>query len=314
MSALTARTKKPGGFLRKVRQNWIMLLMVLPAVLYFLIFNYLPMPGIILAFKRFNYAQGIFASPWAGLENFRFFFGSGDAWFLTRNTILYNVAFLLVGTALQVLVAVMLSEMRLKLFKKVTQTMMFLPYFISMVVIGAFMYNIFNYEFGAFNTILTSLGMERVNVYSDPGVWPWILIVLNTWKGLGYGIVLYLAAIMGIDTEIYEAADIDGANTFQKIRVITIPCLLPTIITLTLMAIGKIFYSDFGLFYQVPMNSGPLLDVTNTIDTYVYRGLMSLNNISMASAAGVYQSLIGFLLVLVANFVVKKLSAENALF
>lgn len=223
---MTARTKKPGGFLRKVRQNWIMLLMVLPAVLYFLIFNYLPMPGIILAFKRFNYAQGIFASPWAGLENFRFFFGSGDAWFLTRNTILYNVAFLIVGTALQVLVAVMLSEMRLKLFKKVTQTMMFLPYFISMVVIGAFMYNIFNYEFGAFNTILTSLGMERVNVYSDPGVWPWILIVLNTWKGLGYGIVLYLAAIMGIDTEIYEAADIDGANTFQKIRVITIPLSL----------------------------------------------------------------------------------------
>lgn len=314
MSALTARTKKPGGFLRKVRQNWIMLLMVLPAVLYFLIFNYLPMPGIILAFKRFNYAQGIFASPWAGLENFRFFFGSGDAWFLTRNTILYNVAFLIVGTALQVLVAVMLSEMRLKLFKKVTQTMMFLPYFISMVVIGAFMYNIFNYEFGAFNTILTSLGMERVNVYSDPGVWPWILIVLNTWKGLGYGIVLYLAAIMGIDTEIYEAADIDGANTFQKIRVITIPCLLPTIITLMLLAVGGICRGNFQLFYNVVGNNGMLFKMTDVIDTYVYRALMQASDFGMSTAAGAYQSVLNLVIIMTVNGLTRLVDKEYALF
>jgi len=300
--------------MRLIKQNWMMLLMIAPAVVYFFIFSYVPMPGIILAFKRFNFTQGIFASPWAGFDNFRFFFISGDAWLLTRNTILYNLAFMAVGTFMQVCVAIMLSEIQAKLFKKITQTMMFLPYFISMVVMGAFVYNIFNYEFGALNTIRVSFGAERLNVYANPGVWPGILIILNTWKGLGYGTVLYLAAIMGIDVEIYEAADIDGANTFQKISVITLPSLLPTIVTLTLLSIGGICRGNFQLFYNVVGNNGTLYKMTDVIDTYVYRALMGASDFGMSAAAGSYQSILNLIIILSVNGVTRLIERDYALF
>ena len=288
--------------------------MIIPAVVYFFIFAYMPMPGIILAFKRFNFNLGIFASPWAGIDNFRFFFLSGDAWFLTRNTVLYNLAFLIAGTVMQVLVAIMLSEIRAKIFKKTTQTMIFMPYFISMVVIGAFVYNILNFEYGAFNTIRIGLGLDKINVYADPNAWPGILVFINTWKGLGYGSILYLAAIMGIDTEIYMAAEIDGANAFQKIRVITIPSLLPTIVTLTLLAVGGICRGNFALFYNVIGNNGMLYKMTDVIDTYVYRALINASDFGMSAAASSYQSVLNLAIILSVNGLTRVIEKDYALF
>lgn len=290
-------------------------LMMIPGAVYLIINNYIPMTGIVIAFKQFNYGKGIWGSPFIGFKNFEFLFATKDACIITRNTLLYNVAFIVLGTACAIAVAILLNEIHSSAAKKIYQTTILVPFLISIVVVSYLVYAFLSTESGFLNkTILPALGLEPVSWYTESKYWPFILILVNLWKGLGYNCIIYYATLVGIDRGYYEAAVIDGANRWQQVVHITLPALKPTIITLTLMAIGRIFYSDFGLFYQVPMNSGPLLDVTNTIDTYVYRGLMSLNNISMASAAGVYQSLIGFLLVLAANFIVKKSSSENALF
>lgn len=290
-------------------------LMMIPGAVYLIINNYIPMTGIVIAFKQFNYGKGIWGSPFIGFKNFGFLFATKDAWIITRNTLLYNVVFIVLGTACAIAVAILLNEIHSSAAKKIYQTTILVPFLISIVVVSYLVYAFLSTESGFLNkTILPALGLEPVSWYTESKYWPFILILVNLWKGLGYNCIIYYATLVGIDRGYYEAAVIDGANRWQQVVHITLPALKPTIITLTLMAIGRIFYSDFGLFYQVPMNSGPLLDVTNTIDTYVYRGLMSLNNISMASAAGVYQSLIGFLLVLAANFIVKKGSSENALF
>ena len=290
-------------------------LMMIPGAVYLIINNYIPMTGIVIAFKQFNYGKGIWGSPFIGFKNFEFLFATKDAWIITRKTLLYNVVFIVLGTACAIAVAILLNEIHSSAAKKIYQTTILVPFLISIVVVSYLVYAFLSTESGFLNkTILPALGLEPVSWYTESKYWPFILILVNLWKGLGYNCIIYYATLVGIDRGYYEAAVIDGANRWQQVVHITLPALKPTIITLTLMAIGRIFYSDFGLFYQVPMNSGPLLDVTNTIDTYVYRGLMSLNNISMASAAGVYQSLIGFLLVLAANFIVKKSSSENALF
>ena len=290
-------------------------LMMIPGAVYLIINNYIPMTGIVIAFKQFNYGKGIWGSPFIGFKNFEFLFATKDAWIITRNALLYNVVFIVLGTACAIAVAILLNEIHSSAAKKIYQTTILVPFLISIVVVSYLVYAFLSTESGFLNkTILPALGLEPVSWYTESKYWPFILILVNLWKGLGYNCIIYYATLVGIDRGYYEAAVIDGANRWQQVVHITLPALKPTIITLTLMAIGRIFYSDFGLFYQVPMNSGPLLDVTNTIDTYVYRGLMSLNNISMASAAGVYQSLIGFLLVLAANFIVKKSSSENALF
>ena len=300
---------------RKLKAYLPLYLMMVTGAVYLIINNYIPMAGISIAFEQFNYSKGMWGSPFIGLKNFEFLFKTKDAWIITRNTILYNVAFIVLGTVFAIAVAVLLNEIHSSRAKKLYQTTILVPFLISIVVVSYLVYAFLSSDSGFINkTLLPALGKEPISWYTSAQYWPFILILVNIWKGLGYNCIIYYATLVGIDRGYYEAAVIDGANRWQQILHITLPALKPTIITLTLMAIGKIFYSDFGLFYQVPMNSGPLLDVTNTIDTYVYRGLMSLNNISMASAAGVYQSLIGFLLVLVANFVVKKLSAENALF
>lgn len=300
---------------KRLRTYLPLYLMMLPGACYLIINNYVPMTGIVIAFEQFNYSKGMWGSPFVGLKNFEFLFKTKDAFIITRNTLLYNVVFILLGTALAITVAILLSEIRSTRAKKLYQTTILVPFLISIVVVSYLVYAFLSSDSGFINrSILPALGKEPISWYTSPQYWPFILILVNLWKGLGYNCIIYYATLVGIDREYYEAAVIDGANRWKQVLHITLPALKPTIITLTLMAVGKIFYSDFGLFYQVPMNSGPLLDVTNTIDTYVYRGLMSLNNISMASAAGVYQSLIGFLLVLTANTVVKKLSAENALF
>jgi putative aldouronate transport system permease protein len=302
------------GILKRIARNRTLLLMLLPAVVFFAVFSYLPMPGIVLAFKRFTYDGGVFGSPWCGLENFRFFFISGDAFKVTRNTILYNLAFLVVNTVLQCGVAVMLAEMGGKAFKKIAQSFMFLPYFISWVVVGAFVYNILNYEFGSFNTLMRAMGRERVDFYGNPAAWTVILVVCRAWKDLGYGTVLYLAAIMGIDQEIYEAADIDGANIFQKIFVITIPCLLPTIITLTLLSLSHICRGDFQMFYNVVGNNGMLFDQTDVIDTYVFRSLTQVQEFGMSAAVGAYQSVLNLVIILTINGLTRKFQPDYALF
>lgn len=290
-------------------------LMMLPGILYLLINNYIPMAGIVIAFKRMNFRQGIWNSPWIGFKNFDFLFRSKDAYIITRNTILYNVVFIILGTLMAVAVAILLDELRCKFTKKFSQTIILIPYLISMVVVSYLVNALLSTDTGFVNkSVLKPMGQEPISWYAAKQVWPYIIIIVYLWKNFGYQSIIYYATEVGIDRGLYEAAAIDGATRWQRIKNITIPGLKTTIITLTLLSIGRIFYSDFGLFYQVPMNSGPLFDVTNTIDTYVYRGLMKSNNLSMSSAASVYQSLIGFALVLATNLIVRKASKEDALF
>lgn len=292
-----------------------MYLMVLPGVIYLIINNYIPMAGIIIAFKNVNWRKGILASPWAGFSNFEYLFKTNEAFIITRNTIGYNLAFIVIGTVLAITVAILLNEIRSKRAKQLYQTLILLPYLISMVVVSYLVYALLSVDSGFINkTMLPLLGVERIQWYTEPKYWPAILIIVHTWKTFGYNCILYYATLVGIDHTYYEAAVIDGASRWQQVVHITLPCLRTTIITLTLLSIGKIFYSDFGLFYQVPMNSGPLFDVTNTIDTYVYRGLIQLNDLGMASAAGVYQSIVGFVLVMLANHIVSRVDEESSLF
>lgn len=287
--------------------------MALPGLIYLFINNYMPLPGLVLAFKSYNARDGIWGSPWTGFSNFTYLF-QNDAGYITRNTILYNLAFIVINTVLSIAIAVLLSEMTSRM-KKFYQSAILLPYLLSSVIIAYLVFAFLGVENGFLNrTVLPLLGMEAMNWYTETSVWPFILIFVNAWKSVGYNCIIYLATIMGFDRAFYEAAIIDGASKLQQVFRITIPMLKGTIIMLTLLAIGRVFYSDFGLFYQVPMNTGALYPVTQTIDTYVYRGLLEVGNITMSAAAGAYQSLVGFILVLGANLVVRKVDRENALF
>jgi len=306
--------KKRKSLFYNIYNNRSLIVMVLPAVLFFLIFSYLPMAGMVIAFKKFNYTDGIFGSPWSGFENFKFFFIGGKAYKVIFNTMAYNFTFIIAGVIVQVSTAIFLSEVGSRIFKKVTQTMMFLPYFLSWVVVGAFIYNIFNYEFGFLNTILKSIGMNPVNVYEETWIWKFILVVFNIWKWTGYGSLIYLAAIMGIENELFEAADIDGASKFKKIKYITIPMLVPQMVILFLMGIGTIFRGDFSMFYQVTGNNPLLYDSTDVIDTFVFRTLLQLQDFGMASAAGVLQSVLCFFMLLFTNTLVRKINPDYALF
>lgn len=305
---------KSTSILKELKKNKVLLLMLLPAFLYFLIFNYIPMGGTILAFKNYNFRDGIFGSPFVGFDNFKYFFLSGQAFTVTRNTILYNLGFIVVNTTLQMGMAILISEVSKKYFKKIAQTAMFLPYFISWVVVGVIAYNILNVENGTINAVLSKLGLEKVNFYGNTYAWPFILIFASAWKNVGYGTVLYLAAIMGIDSEIYEAAKIDGANIFQRIFKVTIPCLVPTLIILTLLAVGNIFRGDFQMFYQLVGNNGPLFNATDVIDTFTFRSLVQSGEVGMSAAAGLYQSVFCFITIMITNYLVKRYDKENSLF
>lgn len=301
-------------FFKKIKKYRVLLLMLLPATLFTIIFSYIPMSGIVLAFKNYNYRDGIFGSPWCGFQNFRFFFKSGQAFKVTRNTILYNLAFITVNTILQVTLAILLSEMRGKVFKKTMQSFMFLPYFISWVVVSVITFNFLNYDYGIINSLRMHLGLERIDFYGTPRYWIGILIFFNAWKGVGYGTVIYLAAIMGIDTSIYESAAIDGANIFQRIFKITIPCLYPTLIIMLLLAVGQIFRGDFQMFYQLVGNNGLLFDYTDVIDTFTFRALINSNDIGMASASGLYQSVFCFITIMLTNYLIKHYDEDYSLF
>lgn len=290
-------------------------IMFLPAAIYFIINNYIPMAGIIVAFKKYTVRKGIFGSPFNGLKNFEYLFKTPDAWVITRNTLLYNVAFILINLVLGVIFAIFISDTIHKRLKKTYQSAILFPYLMSYVILGYIVYAFFSQSTGIVNnSILTALGMDKINWYQEAKYWPAILLFTNTWKNVGYGCLIYLSTINGIDPAYYEAAALDGATKWEQIKYITLPTLVPTITTLTLMQVGRIFYSDFGLFYQVPRNSGMLFSTTNVIDTYVYRGLMESSNIGLSAAAGFYQSILGFIIVIVANQIVRKFSEENALF
>ncbi|GIN85985.1 sugar ABC transporter permease [Heyndrickxia sporothermodurans] len=307
------------NFLKDIKKNRIWLLMVLPGTIWFLLFSYLPMFGTVIAFKNFRYDPGgffssILNSDWVGFDNFKFLFSTNDAFVITRNTVLYNAVFIILGLVLGVTVAIVLSELANKKLSKVYQTGMLFPHFLSWVVVSYFVFTFLSADRGLLNNILGWFGIESISWYNESKYWPFILVFMNMWKGVGYGSIVYLAAIVGIDRNYYEAAMIDGANKWKQIRHVTIPMITPLIIILTILNVGKIFNSDFGLFFQVPRDSGPLYPTTNVIDTFVYRGLTTMGDISMSTAAGLYQSAVGFVLVLLTNYIVKKIDKEYALF
>lgn len=292
-------------------------LMMLPGLIYLFINNYLPMTGLVSAFKQVNFVDGIYKSPWADpwYKNFMYLFQSKDALEITRNTILYNVAFIIVNNSLGIMIAIFISDVQSKRAKKVYQSAVLFPFLMSMVIVSYIVFALLSNENGMLNkSILPLFGIEPISWYAEPKVWPVILVLVNFWKGVGYGCLIYIAAIAGIDKATYEAAQIDGATRFQLIKNITLPGLIPSVITMVMLNVSKIFFSDFGLFYQVPQNSGAVYATTNTIDTYVYRALLMQNNPSMSAAAGFYQSIVGFILVLAVNGLVRRFSKENALF
>ncbi|CAN7667960.1 ABC transporter permease subunit [Paenibacillus sp. LjRoot153] len=301
-------------FLQEMRKHGVLYIMFIPVAIYFIIFAYFPMAGIVMAFKDFNYRQGIFFSPWNGLDNFHYFFVSGKAWLVTKNTIMYNLVFLGTYTVFSIAAAIFLSEIYNKWFKRLAQTFMFLPYFISWVTVSAFVYNFLNYEYGIVNVLLKKIGFEALDIYANPSYWFVLLPFLYVWKWVGYGCVLYLAAIVGIDQEIYEAATIDGASRFQRITRITLPLLKPTMIILLLLGLGRIMRGEFDMFYQLIGNNGTLMDATDIIDTLVFRSLVGTQDFGMASSVGFYQSVLTLVIILLANWAVRRYDKEQALF
>jgi len=300
---------------KKLWDSKTLLLMITPAIAFFIVFAYIPMPGAYIAFTDFRYNLGIFGSRFVGFDNFRFLLTSGRLWQLTRNTILYNIAFIGLGTFLQIFIAVLLNEIRLKWFKKISQTIMFLPYFISAVLVGFLAFSVLNFDFGFIPNIIRQMGGEAPRFYSNPVVWPLIIVLVNLWQSTGYGSIVYFAAICGIDTTIYEAAEIDGCNAIQKIFYIILPSLKPTIVILLLFSIGGILRGNFGLFYNlVGTANAALQPYTDIIETFVFRSLINNFNFSFSAAAGLYQSTFGFLIVMTANFIIKKIEPEYALF
>ena len=298
-----------------VKKYWPLYIMFIPGLAYLITNNYIPMTGIVVAFKQYNLRDGIYGSPWIGLSNFEYLFKNQEAWVMTRNTIGYNLVFIVLGTVLAITVAIILNEVRAQAAKQLYQTLILIPYLISMVVVSYLVFAFLSDGNGFINkSILPLFGLEGISWYNEAQYWPVILTIVYIWKSIGYNCILYYATICGIDRSLYEAAVVDGANRWQQVWNVTLPCLKSTIIILTLMSLGNIFRSDFGLFYQVTMNSGTIISTTQTIDTYVYRGLMQTSNIGMSSAAGVYQSVVGFILVLSANFIVRKLDSESSLF
>lgn len=297
------------------QKHWTLILFMVPGLVYLLINNYIPMAGIMLAFKKVNYTLGIFKSPWCGLSNFKYLFKTKDAAIIFRNTVLYNLAFIVLGTAAAVATAILLGEVKKKKLLKIYQTSILLPHILSTAVIAYLAFAFLSKESGFLNNaIIKPLGGDAISWYSKPKYWPYILTFIQLWRSVGYTTIMYYATLVGIDTSYYEAAVIDGASTWDQIRYITLPCLKTTIITLTIMNLGRMFYSDFGLFYQVPMNNGLLFNATNTLDTYVYRGLLELNDIGRASAACFIQSVLGFVLVWGANALTRKVDPDSTVF
>ena len=309
------RTRRK-GFFRELTQNQTLYLMCVPAIILFFLINYLPLFGLVLPFKDYSFAKGIFGSPWAEplTANFEFFFRSGVAWRVTRNTILYNLSFIVVGNFVAVSLALMLNEMRTRTFVRFTQASFLLPYFISWIVGGVLLRALLAYDFGVLNRLLERYGRERIDWYATKEAWPAILILADSWREGGYRTVLYVAALAGIDPSLYEVAEIDGAGRWKQIRSITLPLLLPTISILALLEVGRIMNADFGKFYALVGENSRLFPTADVIDTYVFRTLRNVGDVGMASAPAMYQSVIGFVLVMLVNWHVRKRMPEGSLF
>ena len=301
--------------LKRMYKYRFLYLLAVPGFIYLIINNYIPMVGLMLAFKNYSFAKGIFASPWCGLSNFSYLFSSKWAKIMFRNTICYNLAFIVLGTVLAIFVAIVLGEIRNARAKQFYQTVILIPHLVSMVLVGYLVYALLSYSNGFINKgILENLGIEGINWYTEPKYWPFILTIVHLWKGFGFQSIVFYATIIGFDKTYYEAAVVDGATIWQQITKITLPLLRPTVIMLTIMSLGRMFASDFGLFYQVPMNTGTLYTATTTIDTFVYRAMMEDHDVGRSLAAGFLQSILGFVVVMITNTVVRKVDSDSALF
>lgn len=297
-----------------LKHNKFLILLCLPGIVWFLLFSYVPMLGLVIAFQDFSAAKGIFGSKFVGLKNFEFFVGSKDFFTITYNTLFLNACFIAATMITSIAIAIILSELTNKYFVKVTQSMVILPHFVSWTVVALLSQALLNTDKGLINQIVTHFGGDAINFNTNAGIWPGVLTVMKVWQGAGYGSIVYLAAITGIDQEIYEAARVDGATRVQCIRFLTLPLLKATIILLFIMSVGKIFYGDFGMIYAIVGNNTVLYPKTDVIDTYVYRMLMESQNIGMSSAVGLYQSVMGFIMVLFTNQITRKVSPESAIF
>lgn len=318
-TVLTKSKSKTPAFIKEVIEKKALFLLMLPGILLLLIFNYLPMAGIIIAFKNYKYYENSFImnlirSKWVGFENFKFFITSPDSFIITRNTVLYNLVFILVGAVFAITCAIALNELRNRLMAKFYQSAMLLPYFLSWIAMSYLFYTFLSIDKGILNSLFVNLGLKPIEWYSEMKVWPFLFLIANILKYGGNSAIVYLAAIAGISPEYYEAAVLDGASKRQQITKITIPLLSPVITIMLLLGVGRIFYADFGMFLNLPRDNGQLFNVTNVLDTYVYRGLMNGGDLSMSSAAGIYQSVVGFVLVLVSNWVVGRIDSEKAMF
>lgn len=311
-AAALARARRGRHY--RLRRDLALLALATPALLYLFVFKYLTMFGVIVAFKRYRTVDGILGSPWVGLENFRFMFGTGQIWTVIRNTLALNLLFLVVGTIAALAVAILIYEIYTSRLTRAYQTTLLFPQFISWVLVSYFVYALLSSDSGIINGLLRRWGFQPVNWYGSPQYWPAILLLASLWKGVGAGSLLYLAGLLGIDPQYYEAARIDGASKWQEIRYITLPLLLPVLIIQVLIAIGFIFNADFGLFYQVTRNNAALYPTTDVMDTFVYRSLTKIGNVGMAGAAGLLQAVVGFLLVLVSNWLVRRWDPERSLF
>ena len=318
-TSLKTKRKKRVGFFRDVARNKFSYLIALPAILYVFIFSYLSYPYLALAFQRYNYKNSsifgiLFHGDWVGLKNFEFFFNSQNAFRVTFNTLYLNILFIITGTVMSVLLALLLNELRSKWFVKTTQSIMLFPNYISWVMVSYILLSLFSTEYGIVNQLLRSLGLEGVNWYTNSGVWPAILVVMRIWKGAGMNAIIFLASITGIDTSLYEAAAIDGANRFQRILRITLPLIMPTVIIMTLLSLGKIMYGDFGMIYALVGDNGTLYATTDIIDTYVFRALRQVGDMSQSTAIGLFQSLIGFIMVYGSNWLARRFYPDGALY
>ncbi len=311
----TVMTEAPRNKFWKVfRDNLELLLLTLPGIVLCFLFNYLPMFGVVVAFKKFNPIKGIWGSPWVGLENFEFFFTSNDAFRIIRNTLLYSFDYMIIGTICTVALALLMFNLTSNLSVKIYNTIMILPKFLSMVLIAFIVYALLNPASGVLNQIISALGGRNdIDWYAWPAAWPFILTIIHIWQVVGYGSILYYASLMGIDDALFEAADLDGATTWQKTIHISIPHLIPIIVIQTILAMGHIFSGDFGLHYQTTRDVGVLYPTTDIINTYTFRGLMN-NSIGPSSAMGLFQSVVGLVTVVTVNFIVRKISPENSLF
>ena len=312
--SLSAKFKK--SFFYEIYRNFSLYTMTLPAVVLLLIFSYFPLIGLIIAFKDFKFDTGIWGSEWVKpfYNNFNFLFTSDSAFRAIRNTLFLNALFIFSGVIIEVGLALLINEITSSRYKKLVQSFTFLPYFVSWIVVGVFSYNFFSYDTGSVNNLLKIFGAEKIDWYAQVGLWPLLLLIFNRWKNSGYGAVVYLATLAGIDTSYYEAAQIDGASKWQQVRHISIPLLMPTVIILTLLQIGRIMNADFGMFWSLVGDASQLYPSTDVIDTFVYRNLRVLGDIGMASATGFVQSMISFVLVMGSNLLVRKYDKDSAIF